>query len=208
VAALAYDWNLAREHVARRDRALANVIRALPRARLAPRRARTPFEDLARAIVFQQLSGKAAATIHGRLRELFPARRPTPAILMALPDDALRGAGISRAKLAALRDLAAHSAAGRVPGWASLERMSDEQIARRLTAVRGIGRWTVEMLLLFSLGRPDVLPVQDLGVRKGLARAHGLAAPPDTLELERAAERWRPFRSVGSWYCWRALELA
>ena len=168
---------------------------------------RSPFDALARNIVYQQLHGKAAAAIHARVLALSGGRRLRPEDILGSPDEPLRGAGLSASKLAALRDLAAKSADGTVPILVRLRRMSDEEIVARLTAVRGVGRWTVEMLLMFGLGRPDVLPVGDYAVRKGFAVTYGLEEMPKPKELEAHAERWRPYRSVASWYMWRALEL-
>lgn len=172
------------------------------------------FESLAESIVYQQLTGKAAATTFGRVRALYPGGRLVPARLLATKDDVLRGAGLSGSKLASLKDLAARAHDGRIPSLAQLGKMEDEAIVERLTEVRGIGRWTVEMLLIFRLGRPDVLPLGDYGVRKGFARMfrkggtkYGPNDLPTPTELARRGERWRPFRSVASWYLWRALEL-
>jgi 3-methyladenine DNA glycosylase/8-oxoguanine DNA glycosylase len=167
------------------------------------------FAALAEAIVYQQLNGRAAATIFGRFTALYPGRRfPVPADVLATPDDALRAAGLSRNKILAIRDLAERSVQGTVPEVAALRRMSDDEIVACLTAVRGIGRWTAEMLLLFRLGRPDVLPVDDYGVRKGFAVVYRKRTLPTPAELLRHGERWRPFRSVASWYLWRAAESA
>lgn len=170
---------------------------------------RTPstFAALAEAIVYQQLHGKAAATIFGRFRALYPGTRfPDPALVLGTPDETLRGAGLSRNKLAAIRDLAEKVENGVVPPMASLRRMSDEEIVARLTAVRGIGRWTAEMLLMFRLGRPDVLPVDDYGVRKGATVVLGKKEMLSPAELARHGERWRPHRTVASWYLWRAAD--
>lgn len=186
---------------------MGRVIAAVGEARLEPRRLATPFHSLARAIVFQQLSGKAAATIFGRVAALFPRKRPTPEALLALPDADLRGCGVSGQKLAALRDLAAKTQQGVVPGWAALRKLDDEQIIEQLTQVRGVGRWTAEMLLIFDLNRPDVLPVADLGVRKGFQKAQGMRKEPTPEKLAKHARKWQPYRTVASWYCWRALEL-
>ena len=164
----------------------------------------SPYEALAEAIVYQQLSGKAAATIFGRVEALGGGRFPTPEALLALPEERLRGAGLSRAKTAAVRDLAARTLDGTVPPLRELRRLDDDAIVERLTTVRGVGRWTVEMLLLFRLGRGDVWPVDDLGVRKGFERATGRALPAK--ELLAHGERWRPWRSVVAWYCWRMLD--
>ncbi len=165
----------------------------------------SPFDALARAIVYQQLSGKAAATILGRVEALFPRRRLTPEGLAAMDDASLRAAGLSRGKTAAMRDLARHTLEGTVPARAVLERLSDEEIIERLTVVRGIGRWTVQMLLMFRLGRPDVLPVDDFGVRKGFSLAFGTAMPTPK-ELAEHGKRWRPNRTLASWYLWRATD--
>lgn len=207
MAKLEYEWDAGVAHVARKDRRIGKVIRRAGDIRLEIKAYRTPFLYLMRAIIYQQLSGKAAGTIHGRVIDLFPDKRSvTPERLLKLKDAKLRQAGVSGGKTRALRDLAQRSIAGEVPTFARLRRMDDTEIIERLTAVHGVGRWTVEMLLMFQLGRPDVLPIHDLGVRKGFAKAHGLEEMPTPKELERLAQSWRPFRTVGSWYCWRALE--
>ena len=207
-SAPAYDPAAARAHLSRADRALGRLIRAVEGCGPEQRPAPSLFASLAEAIVYQQLSGRAAATIFGRVRALYPGKRfPTPADLLATPDAVLRSAGLSGAKTAAIKDLARHAAARTIPSLAEVRRMDDEAVIEALTVVRGIGRWTVEMLLMFRLGRPDVLPVGDLGVRKGFALTYRLDALPPPDELAAHAERWRPFRSVGSWYMWRACEL-
>jgi len=171
------------------------------------KRTQSTFAALAEAIVYQQLHGKAAATIFGRFRALYPgARFPEPAEVLATPEADLRAVGLSRNKLAAIRDLAEKVASGVVPDVGALRRMSDEDIVQRLTTVRGIGRWTVEMLLIFRLGRPDVLPVDDYGVRKGATILLGKKEMLKPAELARHGERWRPHRSVASWYMWRAAD--
>ena len=169
------------------------------------RRQGTSFEALARAIVFQQLAGAAASTIHARAVAALGGRMTAEAIL-ATPDEPLRVAGLSAAKLAALRDLAQKTTDGTVP-LRSLGRFDDETIIERLVAVRGIGRWTAEMFLLFQLRRPDVWPVGDLGVRAGYARLHGLAATPTEREIAPLGDRFRPWRSAAAWYCWQAVAL-
>jgi DNA-3-methyladenine glycosylase II len=166
-----------------------------------------PFPYLLRAITFQQLAWKAASTIHGRVLAL-TGNPPTPEALLALPDEALRGAGLSRNKLAAARDLAAKTLDGVVPPLDALHALSDDALVERLTAVRGVGPWTVEMLLIFNLGRPDVLPVTDLGVRKGFSILYGGDALPSPAALRAHGECWRPWRSVASWYLWRAADQA
>jgi DNA-3-methyladenine glycosylase II len=179
-------------------------------------RAPSPFESLVESILYQQLHGKAAATIHRRVREHFGGD-PTPELLLKTPDDPLRAAGVSGNKIKALRDLAARTLDGTVPTHAAIKKMTDAEIIERLTAVRGIGSWTVEMLLIFRLGRPDVLPITDYGVRKGFAltfmrlpknRALQAADLPKADVLLKRAKKWAPFRSVASWYLWRACDLA
>ncbi len=204
---LQYDWDKAVSHIRRRDARIAAVIRATRGHRLEIRRMRTPFEYLLRAIIYQQLAGAAARTIHGRLLDLFPRRRPDPEFLLRLRAPRLRQAGVSINKQKAIKDLARRALAGEVPGYAALGRMSDQEIVDTLTRVHGIGRWTVEMLLMFQLGRPDVLPVDDLGVRKGFAKAYGMKVMPTPKELAKLTQSWQPYRSAGSWYCWRALEM-
>ena len=167
----------------------------------------SPFQALAESIVYQQLTGKAAATIHGRLVALFPGKRLTPLRLLDTHHRRLRGAGLSRAKVLALKDLAAKTLDRTVPTLAKLHDMPDAEIIEHLTAVRGIGQWTVEMLLIFRLGRPDILPVTDYGVRKGYARFFGGGKLPSPKYLARRGERWRPYRTAAAWYLWRANEL-
>ena len=166
-----------------------------------------PFDALAESIAYQQLSGKAAATIFGRVRALYPKRKwLDPEQLLATSDETLRAAGLSRAKTAALKDLAAKTLDGTVPSGRALILMTDDEIITRLTTVRGIGRWTVEMLLLFDLGRLDVWPVDDYGVRKGFAKTFGRRKLPTPKQLMKLGEKWRPYRSVAAWYFWRALD--
>lgn len=168
----------------------------------------TPFDALLRSITYQQLSGKAAGTIYGRICALYPRHRPTPAAVLATPAEALRAAGLSRAKALAAHDLAAKTMDGTVPAsTAGMHRLGDDDIISRLTAVRGVGRWTVEMFLMFRLGRPDVLPVTDLGVQKGYAVAFGKRKLPTPQQLLRRGERWRPWRTVASWYFWALADL-
>jgi 3-methyladenine DNA glycosylase/8-oxoguanine DNA glycosylase len=167
------------------------------------------FAALLRSIVYQQLHGRAAATIHARvLAALAPHGGPGPDALARLPDEALRAAGLSRAKLAAVRDLAARTAAGELPSLAEAAALDDAALVERLTVVRGIGPWTVHMLLIFVLGRPDVLPTGDFAIRLAFRRLYGKRREPTPAEIERHARPWRPYRSVASWYLWRSLELA
>ena len=186
---------------------MADLIARSRRYNIAPAVSIRPFDALAGSIAYQQLSGKAAATIFGRVRGLYPKTKwLDPAKILATPDDALRSAGLSRAKTAAIKDLAAKTIDGTVPSGRALLRMNDDEIIARLTQVRGIGRWTVEMLLLFDLGRPDVWPVDDYGVRKGFAKTFGRRKLPTSKQLIKSGEKWRPYRSVAAWYFWRALD--
>jgi DNA-3-methyladenine glycosylase II len=163
------------------------------------------FAELARAVCFQQLAGAAARTIHGRFAALFGDDEPNPEAVLALSVEALRGAGLSGAKTASIRDLAEKVLGGDVE-LDRLARLSDDRIVEELTLVRGIGRWTAEMFLMFQLGRLDVWPVDDLGVRKGYAIIHGLVDAPRARDLEPLGDPYRPFRSVAAWYCWRATD--
>jgi len=203
------DHKKAHWHLANTDPRMAQLIARSRRYNIAPVVSIRPFDALAESIAYQQLSGKAAATIFGRVRALYPKRKwLDPERIVATPDDALRAAGLSRAKTAALKDLAAKTIDGTVPSGRALLRMSDDEIIERLTQVRGIGRWTVEMLLLFDLGRPDVWPVDDYGVRKGFAKTFARRKLPTPKQLMKIGEKWRPYRSVAAWYFWRALDQA
>ncbi|MCP5150013.1 MAG: DNA-3-methyladenine glycosylase 2 family protein [Ectothiorhodospiraceae bacterium] len=202
-----YDPRRAVRALSRGDAVMARLIREIGPFALELRDEMTPFQALLRAIVYQQLSGAAAGTIHRRLCGLYPGRRgPGPRQLLSTPDDTLRAAGLSRGKVASARDLAEKTLARVVPTRERLRAMDDDAIVERLIQVRGIGRWTVEMLLIFNLGRPDVFPVDDLGVRRGYAHAHGTVDLPSPADLRTEGERWRPHRSVASWYLWRASE--
>jgi DNA-3-methyladenine glycosylase II len=203
---LCYDPGAAVKHLAKADPVLGRLMKRAGPFALKTRHMHNPFEALARNIVFQQLHGSAAEAIHRRVVGLFGGGRLRPRDVLGAPEESLRGAGLSGAKTAALRDLAAKTLDGTVPTLARLRRMGDEEIVERLTQVRGIGRWTVEMLLMFRLGRPDVLPVGDYAVRKGFMVAYGLGEMPKPKAVELHAEAWRPYRSVASWYMWRALE--
>jgi DNA-3-methyladenine glycosylase II len=205
---LEYDPEVAHRHLTQADPQLGDLIARVGEFTMQPRLTHSLFVTLLRSIVYQQLSGRAAATILGRVVRLSAPRRfPTPRDLLQLPPERLRQAGLSTAKTAAVRDLAARTLDGTVPSLARIRRMEDEEIIERLTEVRGIGRWTVEMLLIFRLGRPDVLPVGDLGVRKGFARVFRKGKLPEPSVVLRRGERWRPYRSVATWYLYRALEL-
>ncbi|MCC6764539.1 MAG: methylated-DNA--[protein]-cysteine S-methyltransferase [Deltaproteobacteria bacterium] len=209
-AGLGFDWRTAVAHLKAADPKLGRVIDAAgPANALVLKNTPSVFGALAEAIVHQQLSGKAAATIYGRVCALFPRapHGPTAEHVHRTAEERLRGAGLSAAKVAALKDLARRERAGEIPTLAEARAMDDAAIVERLIAVRGIGRWTAEMLLIFRLGRPDVLPVDDYGVRKGFALAHGKRELPTPRALAKHGERWRPYRTVASWYCWRALDL-
>lgn len=204
---LAYDPEKAIERLSATDPHLARLIERVGPFRLEVRDGLSPFQALVRSIIYQQLSGRAAATIYGRVLALFPGEPMlVPQHLLDAPEDVLREAGLSRAKVAAVRDLSAKTLDGTVPSLEVLRTMDDEAIIKRLTAVRGVGRWTVEMLLIFRLSRPDVLPVHDLGVRRGFQCTYGLDALPVPKALQAHGERWRPYRSVASWYLWRAAD--
>jgi DNA-3-methyladenine glycosylase II len=200
-------------HLSKVDPVLGGVIQATGAARrYAPKPPQdfVPFEALAEAITYQQLNGTAAATIFKRfvLAAGTGGAFPTPQQVLAAPDSALRGAGLSFAKMTAIRDLAAKTIEGVVPDRATLIALSNDEIVERLTQVRGIGRWTVEMLLMFQLSRPDVLPVDDFGVRNGFRLAYGLRKMPAPKALALYGERWAPYRTAAAWYMWRAVELA
>jgi methylated-DNA-[protein]-cysteine S-methyltransferase len=203
--ALGFDPNLAVAHLRAADPVLARVIDEVGPFRMQLKPAPSVFAALAEAIVYQQLNGKAAAAIFARLCTLFPRGRPTAGRLLRASEERLRGAGLSRSKLLSLRDLAQKAEDGGIPTLGEIQSMADETIVERLSEVRGIGRWTAEMLLIFRLGRPDVLPVDDYGVRKGFAIAY-LRELPTPKELTAYGERWKPYRTVASWYLWRVVE--
>jgi 3-methyladenine DNA glycosylase/8-oxoguanine DNA glycosylase len=214
------DHTAAIAHLSSVDSKLARIIAKSGPFTLRPERTQSIFEALLESIIYQQLNGKVAATITGRVKALFPenthslrTRRglvagfPSPEQILAAKPELLRSAGLSQNKMLAIRDLAAKTLDGTVPTTRKAHRMSDDELVERLTAVRGIGRWTVEMLLLFRLGRPDVLAVDDYGIRTGFAKIHKLAELPKPKELLAYGERWRPYRSIASWYLWRAAEM-
>jgi len=188
---------------------MGRLIRAIGPCTLEPEPRRTPFESLVRAVAHQQLHGRAAETILGRFLARFPGRRfPKPSDLQGLTDAELRGFGFSASKAAALRDIAAKALDGTIPTSRRIGALPDEEIIARLSACRGVGRWTVEMLLIFKLGRPDVLPVDHFGVREGFRVTYGHGAQPRPRELLVFGERWRPFRTTAAWYLWRAADAA
>ncbi len=206
---LGFDPEVATAHV-RADDGIARLVEAVGPLRIRVDRTPSIFVALAEAIVYQQLTGRAAAAIFARVRALFPHSHhgPTPEQILRASDEKLRSAGLSRPKLLSLRDLARRTVDGELPTLAEVQRMDDDEVVDQLTVVRGIGRWTVEMLLIFRLGRPDVLPSDDYGVRKGFAAMVGASKLPTRGELEAYGERWRPYRTVASWYLWRAAEGA
>jgi DNA-3-methyladenine glycosylase II len=211
-----YDSQEAIAHLKSRDPRLGTLIDRVGVFGLRLDSSPSPFESLLESILYQQLNGKAAATIHGRVREIYSGD-PAPKALIDTPDERLRAAGVSGNKIKALKDLAAKTLDGTVPSHAAILKMPDADIVERLTEVRGIGPWTVEMLLIFRMGRPDVLPVTDYGVRKGYALTFMRVPKSRPLALEdlpkpdvvfKRGIRWKPFRSVASWYLWRACDLA
>lgn len=188
---------------------MRGLIRRVGPCGLVPERKREPFEALVRAIAHQQLHGKAAATITARFIALYPGMDfPTPAMILATGDEAMRGCGFSGSKVAAIRDIARHASEGLVPSRRAAMRLSDEVLIDRLTQIRGVGRWTVEMLLMFTLGRPDILPIDDFGVREGWRLLHGLDEQPKPRALAELGLLYAPYRSTASWYLWRAADEA
>jgi O-6-methylguanine DNA methyltransferase len=204
-----FDPDVAVAHLRAADPKLAKMMDRVGPFRMHLKTTPSIFVALAESIVYQQLTGKAAATIFARVRALFPLAHggPTAEQILRISDEKLRGAGLSRSKLLSLRDLAQRAVKGEIPTLAEVHRMDNEAIIERLTEVRGIGRWTVEMLLIFRLGRPDVLPVDDYGIRKGFALAFNTRELPTGEALEKRGARWQPYRTVASWYLWRVLEL-
>jgi DNA-3-methyladenine glycosylase II len=204
-----FDAAEAMRHLSERDDRLGRLIAENGAFRLRTRGLHSPYEALLEAITYQSISRNAATTIFGRVKALGKGGRPpTPEVMLKLGKATLRKAGLSGAKILAMKDLARKTLAGVVPTLAQARRMSDDELIERLTSVRGIGVWTVEMFLIFRLGRPDVLPVHDLGVRKGWAVAYGRKHMPTTRDLLAFGERWRPYRTVASWYMWQACERA
>jgi 3-methyladenine DNA glycosylase/8-oxoguanine DNA glycosylase len=204
-----FDLRLAMETLSAKDPALAPLIKETLEFRVEKGAAESPYEVLLEAITHQSISGKAAATIFGRVKALASSRSiPTPEEMLKLRKLALRKAGLSGAKIIAMKDLAKKTIDGVVPTLEEAHKLSDDELVKRLVSVRGIGAWTVEMFLIFRLGRPDVLPIHDLGVRKGWAITYGKKHMPAPKELLKFGERWRPYRTVASWYMWRACQRA
>ncbi len=188
---------------------MRRLIKQVGPCELKPDRRRSPYEALVRAVAHQQLNGIAAETITRRFIALFPGKRfPAPEDLATVTDEQIRGAGFSRAKLAAIRDISAKALDGTVPTRRVIAKWGDDEIVDHLSQCRGVGRWTVEMFLMFTLGRQDVLPVDDFGVQNGFRLAYGLEAMPKPKELLAFGEKWRPHRTTAAWYLWRAVDLA
>jgi DNA-3-methyladenine glycosylase II len=204
-----FDHQAGIAHISKDDVRLAQLIEKTREFHLNIDEAESPYDALLEAIVYQSISGKAARTIFSRVRA-FGSKGlcPTPQQLLDVKPEALREAGLSFAKIAAVRDLAQKTIEGTVPSLEEARRMSDEELVTRLVSVRGIGAWTVEMFLIFCLGRPDVLPIHDYGVQKGFALTYGKRKIPKPKELAKFGERWRPYRTVASWYMWRAVDHA
>lgn len=192
-----------------KDRRFAGLIRRVGPPQLGVQRTRSPYEALTRAIAHQQLHGRAAEAILARFMALYPDHAfPPPQHVLDTPDDVLRGCGFSGSKIASIRSIAAAAVDGTVPGRRACARLPDEVLIDRLTSLRGVGRWTVEMLLIFTLGRPDVLPVDDYGVREGYRVLHGLDEQPKPRALAELGLPWAPHRSLAAWYLWRAADQA
>ena len=206
---LPFDLGLAMDTLAAKDPQLAPLIKETREFRIEKGAAESPYEVLVEAITHQSISGKAATTIFGRVKALGSnGRIPSPEEMLKLRKPVLRKAGLSNAKTRAMKDLARKTIDGIVPTLEEARKLSDEELVKRLVSVRGIGAWTVEMFLIFRLGRPDVLPIHDLGVRKGWAITYGKKHMPAPKDLLKFGERWRPYRTVASWYMWRACQRA
>ena len=206
---LPFDLRAAIDHLCANDPHIAKVMEGVPDFRIRADGDESPYEVLVRSITYQSISGKAASTIFGRVKALGSnGRLPAPEEMIQLRKSVLREAGLSGAKIIAMKDLAQKTIQGVVPSHDEALKISDEELVERLTAVRGIGAWTVEMFLIFRLGRPDVLPIHDLAVKKGWSVTYGKKHMPKPQELLKFGERWRPYRTVASWYMWRAFEKA
>ncbi len=203
---LPFDAAEAIKHLSAADPILGELILRKGECKLILKPTKSLFEALLNSIIYQQLHAKAASSIHERVLALFPRKHPTPEGLLALSDEALRTAGLSRGKLASLHDLAAKTIDGTVPTFAAARKLSDEELIERLTAVRGIGPWTVHMLLIFRLGRPDILPTGDYAVRKGFQLLYKKRRDPSHEHMVKHTKHWRPYRTIASWYLWRSLE--
>ena len=206
---LPFDLRIAKAALAAKDERLARLIEETAEFQIEMESMDSPYEALMESIAYQSISGKAAATIFARIRALGAnGRPPTPEQMLKLRTPTLRKAGLSGAKVLAMKDLAQKTIEGIVPTREQAEKLSDAELIERLDSVRGIGAWTVEMFLIFNLGRPDVLPIHDLGVKKGWSVTYGKKHMPKPKELLAFGERWRPYRTIASWYMWRAFERA
>jgi DNA-3-methyladenine glycosylase II len=204
-----FDAKAAVRHLCKADKRLAKLIEQAGPFPVIHDSSRTPFMALVRSVAYQQLTGKAAATILKRVLALFPGKNfPSPEDISAIPAEKLRAAGLSWSKVAAIKDIAAKTIEGIVPTSRQIKKLADDEIMERLCQVRGVGPWTVEMFLMFTLGRADILPCGDYGVRKGFAIHYKRKDLPTPKELLAIGEKWRPYRSVASWYMWRAVDLA
>ena len=199
------DYRASVRHLKRVDPVLARVIESVGPCRIQLRTDGTHFQALVRSIVFQQLSGKAAGTIHGRFAALFPGHGPEPAALLTFTDETLRGVGLSRQKIGYLRDLANKVMSGELP-LDSVHTMDDDELIEHLVQVKGIGRWTAQMFLMFRLGRRNVLPELDLGIQNAIRRAYRRRKRPSPKEVRRIGAKWSPHSTVACWYLWRSLE--
>jgi DNA-3-methyladenine glycosylase II len=206
---LPFDLRIAKAALAAKDQRLARLIEETVEFQIEMESMDSPYEALMESIAYQSISGKAAATIFARIKALGSnGRAPTPQEMLKLRPQKLRKAGLSGAKVLAMKDLAQKTIDGVVPTMEEAQKMSDEELVERLVSVRGIGAWTVEMFLIFRLGRPDILPIHDLGVKKGWSVTYGKKRMPKPKELLAFGERWRPYRTLASWYMWRAFERA
>ena len=189
------------------DKTMGKLIKKVGPMELKPKKGKNPYQSLVEAVVYQQLTGKAAATILGRVLDIFPdAKFPTPEQILKIKDERFRSAGLSGAKTAAIKDISAKALDGTIPDNRSIVKLGDQEIIDRLTTIRGVGPWTVEMMLIFKLGRPDIMPSTDYGVRKGFALTYGWDELPSPKELLLIAEKWRPYRTTAAWYLWRSLD--
>jgi DNA-3-methyladenine glycosylase II len=200
------DYTIARRHLIKADPKLGQIIKRVGPCQLHAVAPRDPFEALCMSIASQQLSTKAADTIFRRFCDLFPDRKPTPERVMTLSDDEIRAVGFSRPKVTFIKDLASHVVDGRLD-LKGLRKHPDDEVMRQLVAVKGIGRWTAEIFLMFRLGRPDIFPADDLGLMNAVQRAYGLGKRPDAKRLRKMCETWKPHRSVAAWYLWQSLNL-
>lgn len=196
----------AQRYLSNSDKKLAALIQRSGPCKIVNSESITPYQSLVRSVVYQQLHGKAAATILGRFLELFPKSKfPKPEQILALKPSTMRAVGLSQAKMLAIRDIALKTSEGLVPGSKAIVKLSDQEIIDRLTAIRGVGIWTVQMMLIFKLGRLDVLPATDFGVQKGFSITYKKPHPTPK-QLMEFGERWQPYRSIASWYMWRATD--